>query len=512
MLRKIRIALAAFFFIGITLLFVGIGHDWWGWMAKLQFLPSALALNFVVVAIILLACFLFGRVYCSTICPLGVFQDIVIWLRRTIGKWQRKQQGRKLARMKERGIKPGPEAKNLIKHFEYKYRPGHSWVRYSVLVLSLVSLFVSGQMLIALIAPYSAYGRVVRSIVGLASGSVVPALLITGLVTLVVIAVCAWVWGREYCNTICPVGTTLSLVSRFALFRPVIDTTKCTQCGRCERGCKSSCIDYKSGHIDYSRCVGCFDCMERYKEKGLKYRFVGLRGGSPVKPANDGKIKPANDGKVKLANDDKVDTGRRAFIATTAFVGGALAAKAQDHMQGGLAEVIPKENPQRGTRLVPFGAGSVKSFYDHCTACQLCVSACPNGVLRPSTDLEHFLQPQMGYEKGYCRPECTACSQVCPAGAILPVSPEQKQTIQIGVAHVNLELCFAAQGKENCGNCAYHCPSGAIRMVQTEGVPYLVPSVAEAQCIGCGACENLCPSRPISAIVVRGNSVHHTNA
>ena len=276
MLRKIRIALAAFFFIGITLLFMGIGHNWWGWMAKLQFLPSALALNLVVVAIILLACFLFGRVYCSTICPMGVFQDIVIWLRRTIGKWQRNRGVRKLQRMKEQGLKPGPEAKNLIKHFEYKYIPEHAWVRYGFLVLSLVSLFVSGQMLIALVAPYSAYGRIVRSIVGLANGSVAVPLLITGLVTLVFIGCCAWFWGREYCNTICPVGTTLSLVSRFALFRPVIDTTKCTQCGRCERGCKSSCIDYKTGHIDYSRCVGCFDCMERCKEKGLKYRFVGF--------------------------------------------------------------------------------------------------------------------------------------------------------------------------------------------------------------------------------------------
>ena len=502
MLRKIRIALAAFFFVGITLLFVGIGHDWWGWMAKLQFLPSALALNLVVVGIILLAVFLFGRVYCSTICPLGVFQDIIIWIRRTIGKWQRNRGVRKLQQMKERGEKPGPEAKNLIKHFEHKYHPERRWVRYNVLALSLVSIFVSGQMLIALIAPYSAYGRVVRSIVGLANGSVALPLLITGLVTLVVIACCAWLWGREYCNTICPVGTTLGLVSRFALFRPTIDTTKCTQCGRCERGCKSSCIDYKKGKIDYSRCVGCFDCMERCKEKGLKYRFVGFGGSSAA---------PRNDNQAPKSGENGADTGRRAFLATTALVGTALAAQAQ-HAQGGLADVTPKEAPMRGTRLVPPGAESVKSFYDHCTACQLCVSACPNGVLRPSSDFEHFLQPQMGYENGYCRPECHACSDVCPAGAIRPLKPGQKQTIAIGLAHVNLELCFAANGTASCGNCAHHCPSGAIRMVSMEGAHFKVPTVSESQCIGCGACEFLCPSRPISAITVRGNSVHHTNA
>ncbi len=91
MSRKIRIALAAIFFVGITLLFVGIGRDGWGWMAKLQFLPSVLALNLAVVAAILLATFLLGRIYCSVICPMGVFQDLILWLRRTGGKRFKKQ-------------------------------------------------------------------------------------------------------------------------------------------------------------------------------------------------------------------------------------------------------------------------------------------------------------------------------------------------------------------------------------------------------------------------------------
>ena len=139
----------------------------------------------------------------------------------------------------------------------------------------------------------------VRSIVGVASGSVVPALLITGLVTLVLIFCCAWLWGREYCNTVCPVGTTLSLVSRFSLFKPTIDTSKCINCGRCGAGCKASCIDTKNHRIDYSRCVVCFDCLDNCSEGAIKYRFAGF-----------GKGKPANDGK------EASDAGRRAFIAT----------------------------------------------------------------------------------------------------------------------------------------------------------------------------------------------------
>ena len=170
-----------------------------------------------------------------------------------------------------------------------------------------------------------------------------------------------------------------------------------------------------------------------------------------------------------------------------------------------------KEAPGRRGPLVPFGAMSVRHFHDHCTACQLCVANCPNDVLRASTGLEHFLQPQMGYENGWCRPECTVCSEVCPTGAIGPIQKDEKLTVSIGKARVNLELCFAATDKEDCGNCERHCPTGAIRMIKAEGYARPVPAVAKRHCIGCGACEFLCPSRPISAIVVDGLSVHESD-
>ena len=492
MLRKTRIVLAALFITGITLLFIGIGHNCWGWMAKLQFLPSLLALNLAVIIGILVLTLLLGRIYCSVICPMGIFQDFVLWIRRKGGELLHKRQARRIKKLKEQN----PEAKITVKQYTKKfgYRNEHKWVRYSVLVLSIVSILASGQMLIALIAPYSAYGRMVRSVVAMCSDGMTLPLLITGLLTLAVICVCAWVWGREYCNTICPVGTFLSLFSRFSLFRPVIDESKCVNCAKCGRQCKASCIDTKAHKIDYSRCVDCFDCIETCQEGALKFKYAGFCNCSS---------------KSDKPEPDSVDQGRRAFLVTGAVVAAEAAAHAQDHMHGGFAEVIDKKAPERTELLVPFGAGSVKNFYDHCTACQLCVSACKNGVLRPSSDLEHFLQPVMGYENGYCRPECTACSQVCPAGAIKPVSVEQKQTISIGVAKVNLDLCLPAQGKDSCGNCSYHCPSGAIRMVRQQGSRNQIPTVSEDRCIGCGACENLCPSRPISAITVNGLSIHH---
>lgn len=466
MLRKIRLAAAALFFAGITLLFVGIGHQWWGWMAKLQFLPSCMALNFAAIAFVLLLTLVFGRIYCSVICPMGVFQDLVIRVRKLLS----------------------PKGRKPKRHFVKEPRI----VRYGVLALVIMTALTFSQLLLTILAPYSAYGRMIRSIVGLSRGeSLAPALLITAAATLVVICVCAWIWGRGWCNTVCPVGSVLGLVSRFSLFKVSIDQSQCVSCRKCEKGCKSSCIDIDTHTIDHSRCVDCFDCLDSCPKGGIKFRFSLPRKAKTV-PVTE-----------------SVDKGRRAFMATTALVGGSLALGAQNkRLDGGLADVIDKTSPERSERLVPFGAESVKDFYDRCTACQLCVSNCPNGVLRPSTDIGHFLQPQMGYEKGWCRPECTTCSQVCPAGAIRPLKAEEKLTHKIGTAKVNLSLCLAAKDEAGCGNCSRHCPVGAVRMVKTDGYHRSIPVVAEAQCIGCGACEYLCPARPISAITVDGISVH----
>ena len=470
MLRKIRIAAAVLFFVGITLLFVGIGHQWWGWMAKLQFLPSCMALNFGAIAFVVLLTLVFGRIYCSVICPMGVFQDIVIHLRQLISR---------------KGHKPK-------RHFVKEPRI----VRYGVLAAVIVSALTFSQLLLTLLAPYSAYGRAVRSIAGLASGgeSISGALLITGGVTLVVICVCAWIWGRGWCNTICPVGSLLGLLSRFSLFKIEIDGSKCVSCRKCERGCKSSCIDIDTHSIDHSRCVDCFDCLGSCPKSCIGFRF------SPP------------GGKRQAEEEAAVDKGRRAFMSTAALIGGSLALGAQNkRLDGGLADVVDKTEPERTERLVPFGARGVRDFYDRCTACQLCVSNCPNGVLRASTDIEHFLQPKMGYEKGWCRPECTTCSQVCPAGAILPLDRGEKLSHKIGTAKVNLSLCLAAKDEAGCGNCSRHCPTGAVRMISSDGYRRKIPVVSEAQCIGCGACEYLCPARPLSAITVDGVSIHSQN-
>ena len=487
---KVRRILGIIFFALITLLFLdftGAILTWFGWMAKIQFLPAVLALNFGVVIGLVLLTLLMGRIYCSVICPLGVLQDIFGWL------------GKK------------------VKKNRYTYSKPMNILRYVMLGVLVVALVAGFTSIGALIAPYSAFGRIATTFLApvyqwgnnlLASwaesansyafysvdiwwkGGVT---FVVALVTLTTLFVLAFKNGRTYCNTICPVGTVLGFLSKYSYLKPMIDTSKCNGCGLCARNCKASCIDSKNHAIDYSRCVVCLDCIDKCRQGAIKY----------VPRAKASQSAPSG---------VSADKGRRAFIAGTAMVAGASVAKAQKlKMDGGYAVIEDKKIPNRETPLTPPGSLSARNLAQHCTACQLCISACPNQVLRPSSDLSNFMQPVTSFERGYCRPECVKCSEVCPTGAIKPITKEEKTAIQIGHAVWIADNCVVNRDNEKCDNCFRHCPTGAIQMVAKnpdDKKSPKIPVINTERCIGCGACENLCPSRPFSAIYVEGHEVH----
>lgn len=317
-------------------------------------------------------------------------------------------------------------------------------------------------------------------------------------VTLIVLAVLAWRNGRTYCNTVCPVGTILGFFARFSWLRPVIDTSRCNSCGLCARNCKSSCIDSKNHTIDYSRCVACMDCIGKCHKGAISY--TRRRTQPSVATAAEGAVPQS--------------ASRRTFIMASAVAAGSAVLKAQEKkVDGGLAAIEDKKIPARKTPIVPPGAKGLRHLAEHCTACQLCVAACPNGVLRPSVSLDRFMQPESSYERGYCRPECTKCSEVCPAGAIVKIDLPEKSSVQIGHAVWVRDNCVVLTDDVDCGNCARHCPTGAIQMVASDPDnpdSRKIPVVNDERCIGCGACENLCPARPFSAIYVEGHENHKT--
>lgn len=496
MLRKIRLTLAVLFFAAVTLLFLdftGTLHTWLGWTAKIQFLPALLALNVGVVAFLVLLTLVFGRVYCSVICPLGVMQDIVAWM----GKKQKKNR--------------------------YSYSPAKSWLRYGVLAVFVVAMTAGISLVVALLAPYSSYGRIASNLFApiYAWGNNLLAYFaehadsyafyetevwlkslptfIISLLSFIIIGILAWRNGRTYCNTICPVGTVLGVLARFSWLKPAIDADKCVNCKLCARNCKAVCIDIAKHRIDYSRCVACMDCIGMCHKGAISYKHPAKKNAQPK--VSEAKI-----------SAEQINEARRSFLTATALVATTAALMAQEKkVDGGLAVIEDKKIPDRKTPIVPPGALSARDFARHCTACQLCVSACPNEVLRPSTDLARLMQPEMSYERGYCRPECTKCGEVCPAGAIRPITIADKSATQIGHAVWIRQNCVPLTDGVECGNCARHCPTGAIQMIPSDaGNPDSpkIPAINVERCIGCGACENLCPARPFSAIYVEGNEVH----
>ncbi len=516
MLKKIRITLATIFFIAVTLLFLdftGTLHAYLGWMAKVQFLPALLAHNVVIVAALVLLTLVFGRIYCSVICPLGIMQDIFA----------------KLGMLKKKN--------------RYGYSKPKQWLRILMLGAFIGSLVVGSGIVAHVLAPYSAYGRIASSFLAPlyrwgnnALAAIAESMdsyafyetevwiqstltLAIAVATLVVIGILAWRNGRTYCNTICPVGTVLGFIAKYSWLKPVIDTDKCKNCGKCAKKCKGACIDPVNHEIDYTRCVACMDCLENCSFHAISYCH-------PKKKEGNG---AASDNATTPTTPEAPDAGRRTFLLSTALFATSAAVKAQEERtDGGLAVIEDRVPVHTEFPVIPAGAWSLKHLTNHCTACQLCITACPEGILRPSTDWSRLMQPEMHYEKAYCRPECTRCSDVCPTGAIRPITREDKASTQIGHAVWVRKNCIPLTDGEPCGNCARHCPAGAIQMVKADELPDLsdgereaiakrrdrrpqpkmVPVINTERCIGCGACEALCPARPFTAIYVEGHKMH----
>lgn len=483
MLRKIRIVVAAVLFALITFYFLDFanllplqGHA----LAHIQVVPALLSGMVVVLALLLLLTLLLGRIYCSVICPMGIFQDVIAWFSRKVNRKKC-----------------------------YAYSKEKRILRVVITLVVLVVFLLGGTFLLSLLDPYSAYGRMVTNVfrpVYMAGNNLLAWTfnsfdsyrfyhtevfvlsffsLLIGVITFLVVVFLAYRHGRTYCNTICPVGTILGYLSQYSLLKVRINPEACGGCGLCEMKCKASCIDSKEKKIDYTRCVDCYNCLTVCKKKALSYGFVHRK--APV--------------------SGEPDQSKRRFVATLALTA-VVVPKAM--AEKGVALVKNNKTYQKEHPLSPPGSVSAARLLQNCTACHLCVTKCPSRVLKPAFmeyGLGGMMQPMMNFEHGFCNFDCTVCSDVCPNKALLKITKEEKHTLQVGRVVFVRENCIVNTDETSCGACSEHCPTQAVSM-QPYKNGLTIPTVNPDICVGCGGCEYVCPVRPFRAIYIEGNPEH----
>ncbi|GHV02519.1 ferredoxin [Bacteroidia bacterium] len=520
-LKIVRVVLALLFFLPLVAFFL----DFSGWLplglhslAHLQFIPALLAGMWGVVAVLLLLTLLVGRVYCSVVCPLGVLQDVI---------------GR-CARIFPR-LRPKVRRKRTAKAL---YRKPYNIIRYSLLAVAAIpAIFFASTFPLLWLDPYSNFGRIAAGLIkpvyiwgnnllaarlnahgnfSLYAITQHPStvVIVSAAVVLAALAVMVALRGRLWCNTLCPVGTLLGLISRRSLVRVTIDPQRCNHCNLCTGTCKAECIDQRNAKVDMSRCVACYNCLSVCNRGAIGYGARSLKpeaaGATADKTTADMTAAGATSGEATTASlhdgaGQGYDPGRRRFIATAASALAAAPVIALARRTE--AATGAEEGSSPATRRYPLPPGAVDNFAYRCTACQLCVSKCPMQALRPSgleRGLTGVMQPHMYFEpEVYCNYECTACTQVCPNGALQPLSVEQKKVRQVGVVRFVRHECIVQKQHQDCGACAEHCPTGAVAMVPFgEDQSLTIPQIDPQVCIGCGACESICPVRPDAIFVV----------
>ncbi len=516
-LRKIRIIVSLVVFAAMLFLFLGISIFASDAIAStllhFQFLPSVLrfmalffsitTMGFVLIIILTLV---FGRVYCSSICPLGTLQDIIIAI------------SRRLKPKKKRRFFFTTNRKRIL--------------RYGVLALTVIFWMAGSLFLVNLLDPYSNFGKITVSLfqpvyVWLHNALVftlesfdifairplslhalpLDVVLISAAIFLTIVVMAAF-RGRLFCNTLCPVGSTLGLIGSKPLFQIQFNEAACTFCKKCEWVCKAECLDSKNQQVDHSRCINCFNCLGSCPQQGITYSLKGVS--SKQEPA----IRQSNNKRQFLLTLFSGLLSIPLFKKEVTAQGGRGGQRCQQRQRdadrqriGPGAGMIPIDNQRAVT---PPGSLSHEHFTKHCIACYLCVSACPTKVIVPSFyayGLEGFMQPTLDFNRSFCNYDCVKCTEVCPTGAITRQTPGEKQLIQIGVVRFLVESCVVTVDRTDCGACSEHCPTKAVQMVPwRDGL--FIPEITPSLCVGCGACEFACPTEPYKAIYVDGREVH----
>ena len=419
--------------------------------------------------VLVLVTLIFGRVFCSWICPLGVLNHIMSAL-------------------------PSP-LKRRQRILSNEWRPMYQTKYYVLLVMVVLSAF--GVLQVGLLDPIALTVRsfAVTVFPGLQQAgapiyATQPYFLggwLVGALFVVILAANRFVM-RLWCRLLCPLGALLGLLAKFALFRVHRDPKACVGCHACTEACHGACDPH--GELRVSDCVMCLNCVQGCSQGALEVGFLPLPGGEHRAP----------------------DLKRRKIIASVA-TGVALAPVLRSShgvMRGADHDVIR-----------PPGALEEQTFAATCIKCGACIRACPTGVLQPATleaGLEGLWTPILRYDVNSCTHTCTLCSRVCPTGAIKPITgedrvgrPPDKEPLRIGTAFFDRGRCLPWAMGTACIVCEEVCPTSpkAIWLEEAEvkrsdgsSLKVKLPHLDPARCIGCGICQNRCPVGARAAIRV----------
>lgn len=263
----------------------------WVWFDRIQLGGAIAAMSLTVFAVWILLTLVFGRIYCSTVCPAGTLMDVS-------------------ARMARRGS-PGRE---------YRYRRPQPETGYIALCVWAVSLAFGIALVASLLDPYSLFTRICHGLAapllsllpGASAAGLGAAVRVTVASAIVDLCLLSVIWivamrsGRGLCNSICPVGAVLGLVSRYSIFQIDIDTDLCTQCRRCEDVCKSHCIDLTDHVVDGSRCVCCFNCINVCENRAIRYTTDRKRLSTPMMERVGSLAKEAETPEVSIDAPDNI--------------------------------------------------------------------------------------------------------------------------------------------------------------------------------------------------------------
>ena len=478
----IKALVAACTTVAVALPFFGLCP---GLVCRIQ--PAA-TLAFLVV---LLLTPLVGRLFCECLCPLGFIQAVVNWIFHPRTKVRRV-----CTRL--------PETKAQLT------------VRWTVLALFAVLLATGYGAVAWLVTPYSIYGK--------ALSLFAPGLAIFA----AVVVLAAFGKGRIWCNWVCPAGTLFNLLSKKSVCSHKVGPG-CANCKACfPRGrdeARPSRAGDGSSHDGRdearpSRAGDGRDGLRPVRDSGDLTRRDEARpsqacDGSSHDGRDEARPSQAGDGSSHDGRDEarpsRAGDGRDGLrpvrncedlTRREAIKGGAVLAAvetAEKTTDGGFAPVSLPGVPSRPAPVLPPGAADRKAFNVKCVACGLCIANCRGGCLTAATDLKRFGQPEMDFRHGHCLLGCNyACGRACPTGAINLVEHVERKNVHMGHAIWKKDLCIRTTDGVECTACSRKCPVGAIHIV--DGFPV----VDKGACIGCGACEHVCPARPMPAIFVKG--------